>query len=276
MAIIVYVILILTLLVMNGKYSTKHCLKHATYTKPIYFSVYALCSVVLKKTICGSGGRLFLLYGRNRGENLICMNWTVKISSAVMFAVFPVVYAAVVKAGIEETALTCLMPVLGFLLPDIDLKTKINKRKASILMDFPVFCTDLAIMVGSGLNIPEAWRKAANRKTRTEFYKEARFVVLKTETGVMFREALGEFSGRLALPEIFTFVSIINQSIKAGDENMTEMIRTCARRSWKIREDNARKKGEEASVKLVFPLVLGLMGIILILSAPAVILMKGI
>ncbi|MFO7611115.1 MAG: type II secretion system F family protein [Clostridia bacterium] len=209
-------------------------------------------------------------------KDLFCLHLSVKAASMIIFASFPVFYLCFFNASGMEVALACAMPFVGLALPDMDLKAKIRKRKEEIMIDFPAFCTELAIMTGSGLEVQEAWRQASRKDTDSEFYREARFTVSRTETGTMFRESLHEFSARMAIPEIHTFISILSQAIKTGGGNLVEMIRNCARQSWELRSENARKRGEEASAKLVFPLALGLAGIIIILTAPALIIMKGL
>ncbi|MBN2558529.1 MAG: type II secretion system F family protein [Clostridia bacterium] len=216
------------------------------------------------------------LYGRKTSKNLFCLHISLKVASMIIFASFPVFYLSFSKATGMEAAMACAMPVAGLILPDVDLNARIKRRREEILIDFPAFCTELAIMSGSGLEIQEAWRRASRKDTDSEFYREARFTISRTETGAMFRESLQEFSARMAIPEIHTFVSILSQAIKTGGGSLVEMLRNCACQSWEQRCENARKRGEEASTKLVFPLALGLAGIIIILTAPALIIMKGI
>ena len=99
---------------------------------------------------------------------------------------------------------------------------------------------------------------------------------MKTSTGMLFQDALKEFSANLAISEIHTFVTIVNQEIKSGSGGMAAKLRDCAKRSWKIREDLAKKKGEEAIRKLKVFLILRMAGVLMILAAPAVMIMKGV
>ena len=275
MAIGIYVFSIILLWIAGRRHGPQIRLKHAVYTSFLAASVSIPLKNILKKDVLGYGSQLMFLYGKKVHGDVYRIHWAVKISSFIIFAGFTIVYLSLASAGAIDFAISCLMPVLGFFLPDIDLKSKIKQKKSSILIDYPVFCTDLAVMNGAGLDLYEAWEMAAKRNSKNEFYKEARSVILKTSTGMLFRDALKDFSANLSMPEIHTFVTIVNQEIKSGSGGMASRLRDCAGRSWKIRESTAREKGEEAVSKLVFPLAVGFAGILLILAAPAVIIMKG-
>lgn len=251
-------------------------LKHGGYTKILLPGVLIFTEKLIRRDFLNYGARLMLLYGIRGNEKLYLIHWSIKISSLLMFSSFPFVFLSLDSFDSITTVFSLTLTAIGFILPDLDLYTKIKKRKASIMKDYIIFCTDIAIMTGAGLEITKAWERASERESATDFYKEARHVLLKTVTGTQFAEALKDFSSNLALSEIHTFVTIVNQEIKSGSGGMAFKLGECAKRSWKTREDIARKKGEEAASKLVFPLAMGLMGILLILAAPAVLIMKGV
>ncbi len=276
MAIIIYFISIFILWIFGRKLGTGFYFKHSSYTSFVVPALVLPIKRILKKDILGFGRKLMFLYGAKGNENLFVIHWSMKIASFLLFSGFPVIYLTLDSPGIWATAISCMMPILGFFIPDLDLVSKINQKKASIMLDYPVFCTDIAVMAGAGLEIFNAWEQASEKKFRSIFYVEVRHVILKTSTGMLFQDALKEFSANLAISEIHTFVTIINQEIKSGSGGMAAKLRDCAKRSWKIRGDLAKKKGEEAISKMVFPLAVGLVGILMILAAPAVMIMKGV
>ena len=276
MVIIIYFISIFTLWMFGRKCRTGFCFKHAAYSSFIVPALVLPIKRILKKDILRYGRKLMFLYGVKGNENLFIIHWSMKIASFLLFSAFPVIYLTLDSPGIWAVTISCMMPILGFFIPDLDLVSKINQKKAAILLDYPVFCTDIAVMAGSGLEIINAWEKATEKNSQSIFYTEVRHVILETSTGMLFQDALKEFSAKLAMSEIHTFVTIINQEIKSGSGGMAVKLRDCAKRSWKIRENLAKKKGEEAVSKMVFPLAVGLAGILMILAAPAVMIMKGV
>ena len=276
MAIIIYFASIFALWILGRNFGRGIHIKHASYSSFIVSALIPPINKILNKDILGYGQKLMFLYGVRGNENLFVMHWSMKIASFLLFSAFPVIFLTLDSPGVWAMIASCMIPILGFFLPDLDLESKINQKKASIMLDYPVFCTDLAVMAGAGLGIFKAWENASEKISRSIFYKEVRHVILKTSTGMLFQDALKEFSSNLAISEIHTFVTIVNQEIKSGSGGMAAKLRDCAQRSWKIREGIAKKKGEEAISKMVFPLVIGLAGILMILAAPAVMIMKGV
>jgi len=276
MWVFVYAVILAIIWVFGRKRVVGLPLKHGSYTKTLLPGILLFTEKIIKRDFLNYGARMILLYGIRGNEKLYLIHWSIKIASILIFFSFPVIFLSLDYFDSVTTVFSLILTVIGFILPDIDLYSKIKKRKASIMQDYIIFCTDIAIMTGAGLEITKAWERASEKESATVFYKETRHVLLKTVTGTQFTDALKEFSSNLALSEIHTFVTIVNQEIKSGSGGMAFKLRECAKRSWKIREDIARKKGEEAASKLVFPLAMGLMGILLILAAPAVLIMKGV
>lgn len=276
MYIFAYVAVLILIWVLGRHKTVGLSLKHGVYTRLLLPGVLRITEKLVNRDFLNYGARLMLLYGIRGNEKLYLIHWSIKVSSLIMFLSFPAIFLSLDTPDALTTILAFMMPVTGFILPDLDLYSKTKKRKASIMEDYLIFCTDIAVMTGAGLEITRAWEKASEKESASAFYKETRYVLLKTVTGTQFSDALKEFSSNLALPEIHTFVTIVNQEIKSGSGGMAFKLRECAKRSWKIREDIARKKGEEAASKLVFPLAMGLMGILLILAAPALMIMKGV
>jgi tight adherence protein C len=145
----------------------------------------------------------------------------------------------------------------------------------SILLDYPSFAMEFALLVNAGLTPQKSWMMASEKNNATEFYSEAGKVSLRCNTGSPFVDSLMAFSAGLAIPEINTFVSVVTQSVKNGGQDMTHMLKRHALQCWEKRRMEVRKKAEEAGAKLVFPLMLGLVGIIAILVFPAVYMIKN-
>lgn len=275
MEIAAYAFIMVTLLIFSKKINTKPILRHGCYTRLIQPGVYGICIKIMRGKTSPNTGKLIFLYGSGGSVNLNILHLSVKISSFLIFLIFPTLISTFVKIGFVEGIISIALPVIGYILPSIDLASQIKKRRRDIMMDFPVFCTDLAIMAGAGLGLRESWERASRKKTKSEFYKEARLVILRNNAGISFVDAIYGFSSKLAVPEVHTFAAVVSQAVKEGG-NTTQMLKECAMKSWEAREGEAEKKAEEAVAKIVFPLVLGLAGILLILAAPAILMMKGV
>lgn len=271
----VYVAIIGALYAMSSGKSGKTVLRHGRYTRPIQPAVYRLCECVLGEKSAPASDKATLLYGSRDPGHMRMLHLSVKLSTMLMFMIFPAVSAVLMGDGLAEAGFAILLPPMGYVLPDLELKSEIKKRRNGILRDFPVFCTDLAIMSSAGMDIAKAWEMAVAAGGKSEFYREAGLALLRNRSGIGMTEAIGMFSDKLAVPEVHTFASVVTQAINEGGD-MSSMLADCAKRSWVTREAEAGKKAEEASARAVFPLVLGLMGILVVLAAPAVLMMKGV
>lgn len=276
MILILYLIILATIWII-GKFSDEYInLKHASYTIPIARGLVPLSVVLVKKNHPDPMGRLLFLYGTRGNAGLYIHHFAAKAASCILFFIFPVVYFSFSTPGMIEVFLALALPAAGYMLPDLDLTAKVKVKKEEVLRGYMRFCTDLAVMSGAGLDITSAWEEAVKKDSHNDFVSEARRAVLRASTGMMFSDALKEMAANLSIPEVHTFVTLVNQEIKSGSGGMQAKLRECAVRSWNIREAEAKRKGEEAASKMVFPLAAGLMGILMILAAPAVMIMKGV
>lgn len=275
MAVIIYSAAVIILLLISRRKGCIFVKRHGKYTSYILPAIVIPMKRILKKDCLGHGTLLMSLYGPGTSDDLLAAHWGMKVSSFILFSAFPIVYLTFADAGSAEILIASAFPFMGFFLPDMELKSKVSVKKKRIMADYPVFCTDMAVIAGAGMEVISAWKTAAGKKKNGELYKEARMAILRTETGMLFSDSLREFAAGLAVSEINTFVTIINQEIKAGSGKMDHKLSELAVLAWKEREDECREMGERAASKLVFPLAIGLAGILLILAAPAVIVMKG-
>ena len=62
----------------------------------------------------------------------------------------------------------------------------------------------------------------------------------------------------------------LNRNLEKGTRDVCEMLGEEAREAWEIRKNQARKAGEEAGMKLLFPMMLVFVLILVMLLFPAV------
>ena len=65
-------------------------------------------------------------------------------------------------------------------------------------------------------------------------------------------------------------ISILNRNLEKGTRDVCEMLEEEAREAWEIRKNQAKKAGEEAGMKLLFPMMLLFILILVMLLFPAV------
>jgi tight adherence protein C len=219
---------------------------------------------------------LAMLYGKRMVINMGKWHFSMKVSSCILFVSLPLLINRLSHLN-SRTLLIFLiaMIVVGFTLPDIDLKNKSRKRSDEILYDFSRFTYRLSLYLNSGLPIYQALKESIDKNSHSYFYRNIQKVMLRSETGSIFIDELIEFSNLINMNEINSLVTIITQNIQNGGK-AKEKINSYSKELWEKRKNEALKAGEKASVKMVFPLTLGLIGVIVIIITPAILLIKQI
>ena len=88
--------------------------------------------------------------------------------------------------------------------------------------------------------------------------------------GMGERQAYEQFAHRIGLPSYRRLISILNRNLEKGTRDVCEMLEEEAREAWEIRKNQAKKAGEEAGMKLLFPMMLLFILILVMLLFPAV------
>ena len=219
---------------------------------------------------------IILYFGKEEVKKKYIYYFSSKIASLLLSMILPVI---ILQANKEINAFTILffvvLAIASFKLPDIEINSKLKKRNECILYDFTRFTYDLSLYVNSGLSIYQAFKRSGDVDKNSYFYKHIKLVISNSETGNIFSDELIYFSNKVMLSEINSLISLINQNIKEGG-SIKKQLTQFSKEVWEKRKNYIKKKGEQASVKLVFPLTLGLLGVILILITPAIIILKQI
>ncbi len=191
------------------------------------------------------------------GEKLI---WTKNSGSSLLFFLL----------------LLVIVPVLVFLKQENDLKRTMKGRTQRIRQSFPLFAGEVGILVGAGCSLRNAFKRLSldyekQRKgsmRRDPLMEEVRKVSLEMEEGASMREALEHFSDRIHLRDVRRFVSLLNQNLRRGDENLLIRLNELTEEVWEKRKKEVREKTEEADTKLLIPLMMMLAVILMIVLAP--------
>jgi tight adherence protein C len=165
---------------------------------------------------------------------------------------------------------------VGYLVPDIWLKQKIQTRQREISRDLPAVIDLLTLCVGAGLNFMLAIDRVVKDFKKCPLTEELAVAWQEIQMGRTRQDALRGFAGRLGMPEISSFVRTLIQADRMGSP-MGDAL--------KIQSDEVRMRrflrGEElalkAPIKLLFPLLFFILPVVLIVVGGPVILqfLKG-
>lgn len=157
-----------------------------------------------------------------------------------------------------------------------DLNEKLRKRHFNIQMDFPDFLNKFILLINAGMNINRALEKIVlDAKRDSPLYNELRLTYGEIIGGKSELQAYEDFANRCKTPEITKFVSTLIQNLKKGDAEMIHILKLQSAECWNLRKSIAKQLGEEASTKLLFPMMIMFLAILLIILTPAVLTLSS-
>ena len=159
---------------------------------------------------------------------------------------------------------------------DSQLTTKIKKRRQAIELEFPEFVNKMVILVNAGMTIPRAWEKITlDMKKKTPLSDELHYTMSDIGAGKPEAVAYEEFGRRCKVKEVIKFVSVVTLNLRKGGSEVVGVLRLQAAECWELRKSTAKRMGEEAATKLLFPMMIMFIGIILIVIVPALLSFSG-
>ena len=160
---------------------------------------------------------------------------------------------------------------------DLKLKNRLKKRRLEIQLEFPNFINKLTLLINAGMTMSKAWEKiSADCSKMGDFYAEVNKTAIDIKSGKSEAEAFSQFAKRVKTPEISRLMSTIVQSTKRGGNDLVLSLRLLSNECWEMRKNAIKRLGEEASTKLLIPMMIMFFAIIIIVITPAIISMQGI
>lgn len=179
-----------------------------------------------------------------------------------------------------------LMPIFGILVAilldarDKEQEKEKQKRRIRLLeIDFAQIISKILLYVSSGMTIRNSFIRLAeqyqkNKKEDKNYephvaYEELIVVKNKLTSGYSEINAYEEMAKNVNMRVYTRFLNIIIQSIKNGNKDLKNILNMEVQDALYERKQNAKKLGEEASTKLVLPLMMMLSIIMVVIMVPA-------
>ncbi|KRE59531.1 hypothetical protein [Paenibacillus sp. Soil750] len=217
------------------------------------------------------------LYGRNLSSQ--GSKWFMaELISASIMCLFVVTVLAIL-AG-EDSSLLAFGVVAAIGTPVMmvrDLDNKIRKKQQSMILELPEFLSTIVLLVNAGETVNRAWIRCVQAKPNmmdSPLYKELLVAVHELEMNISFTKVLEDFSKRCALHEVSLFASTLGLNYRRGGNDFVVSLHSLSLELWQRRKSVSRTLGEEASSKLVFPMVLIFVVVMVIVAAPALLMMN--
>jgi len=217
------------------------------------------------------------LFGYSNAKRMLRVHWGNKISLMLLSLFFTILVGNFTTADTGYILFCIALPTGIAVFTDKDLSDKVRKRRQSIQLDFPDFVNKLTLLINAGMTVSKAWEKVSLDNTGSSpLYAELSSAVQDIRAGIPEHKAYEEFAKRCRIPLITRFVSVILQNIRKGNAELVPILRVYANECWELRKSTAKKFGEEASTKLLLPMMLMFAAILLIVGMPAVLALKNI
>ena len=220
--------------------------------------------------------RRFMQAGLNRFKNIVM----VFVGSKVLFMICLPVLFAVLKFSAFRNILPMqfifilvVLALIGFYLPELWLKIRINNRKDQIVRGFPDGLDLMVICAEAGMGLDAAINRVGEEmKLRHPFLsEELKILTLELRAGKQRRDALRNLAMRTDSEDLQSFATLLIQTEKFGT-NIAQAMRVQADSMRTKRTQKVEEIAAKLPIKLLFPTILFIFpSLFLVLMGPALI-----
>lgn len=166
-----------------------------------------------------------------------------------------------------------LFGILFYIREKENLNIKIKDRNKQLIKDYPELISKLVLFLGAGLTIKGSLiRITKDYQQKKEqgickeryLYEELLWTCYELQAGVSEKKAYSNFGKRMKLLPYQKLTTQLTQNLVKGSGALLILLRQEEKESFESRKELAKRLGEEASTKLLFPMML-LLGVVLVL-----------
>ena len=177
----------------------------------------------------------------------------------------------VVGPVIGRVLLTAATGVGGYLFPDLWLRQKVGTRQKEIRLALPNALDLLTISVEAGLGFDAALVRVTE-KYKNALSEEFTQVLNEVRLGRPRLEALDDMGRRVGVEELHSFIQALIQSEQLG-VGIAKVLRIQSEEMRRKRRQRAEEQAAQASLKMLFPMILFIFPtIFIVLMGPAVLI----
>lgn len=218
---------------------------------------------------------IILLHGSKKGTLLCKLYFADSMSILLLVFTFGCVLAAILGDNLllagASIALAAAIPYV--MLQELEKKNQRIKRE--ITMELPEFLNKLILLVNAGETVQKALLRCVKQKNDEDnaLYKQLRVVAAELENGYSFHQSIEEFSKRCGVQEATIFSTTLLLNYNKGGQEFVMSLREISRDLWEKRKNTTKTLGEQASSKMLFPMMFIFLVIMVIVGYPALTLM---
>ena len=160
------------------------------------------------------------------------------------------------------------LAIVGLIYGCDSMRQKLVKRTENCETELPAVVSTMAILVNSGMILRDAWNMVGGRG-EGDIYALMRDASEDIRNGHADSEAIAKFGRATNSPEIIKFTSALMQSMGKGAGELPLFLARQSSDLWNEKKQRLLQKGEQASAKLLMPIMLIFLGIIIIILSSA-------
>lgn len=195
-----------------------------------------------------------------RKENSISIFWGAK---CLLMIVFPLIFILIripflnVVSHSLTIAISVVLALIGFYLPDAVLQIMIDRRKVKIFEELPDAIDLFVVCTEAGMGLDAAISKTANEMATNNsvLSEELKFFNLEIRAGKSRQHALRNLARRTDLEELNSLVTLLIQADRFGT-GIAKTLRVFSDSFRNTRYLKAEEIAAKLPVKLVVPLIL--------------------
>lgn len=185
--------------------------------------------------------------------------------------------AAAPLAGIT-LILTVLAAAAVYTGRDRELQKQVQERERQMQRDYARVVSKLVLLMGAGAAVRNAWEtivkdyqlKKETGQTKSRYvYEEMALTCHEMQSGVAETRAYENFGIRCRLPCYLKLSALLEQNLRKGGSGLSQILKAEITEAFEQRKSCALSQGEEASTRLLFPLVMMLGVVMLLILVPA-------
>ncbi|MEI7024311.1 type II secretion system F family protein [Paenibacillus sp. y28] len=169
--------------------------------------------------------------------------------------------------------LSAIVPFLGYR----SVLRRIMLAKRQIAMELPELLGNLVLLIGAGETVQKALlrciRQLSGTKPGSILQRELAAADIQLRNQLPFSQVLEQLAARCGIQEVAMLTTTLLLNYKRGGEELTHALAALNRELWERRKAGVRTIGEEASSRMVFPMVLIFVVVLVIVAYPAIAVM---
>ncbi len=169
-----------------------------------------------------------------------------------------------------------VIPVFVYFREDQRIHETAQKRTLALQLYYSEFLWKLEMLLGAGMTIRGAFNRIASAESSEEKKGDRRFLYLELrktcyemKNGVSESAAYENFGRRCGLPCYIKLGTMLSQNLQKGSRGLVGILEKEAVSALEERKNAAKKLGEQAGTKILFPMIMMLVVVMAALIVPA-------